>query len=151
MWGLIKCRGQESLNWNFFYIIGKLLECTCLKWVCMIHLDTLNTSYGQTKGRESNYQIDFRPLKVENRLDFLTCRWCVTYRWKVIEEGYNFAWNFISIKGLHAKLGVSKVARVRILGISGLSFESLGTKWHLGVGLVIRHRVYYKGEGDSFP
>ncbi len=25
------------------------------------------------------------------------------------------------------------------------------TKWHLGVGLMARHKVYYKGEGGGFP
>jgi hypothetical protein len=37
------------------------------------------------------------------------------------------------------------------LEISGLPFRSLGTKCHLDVGLVERHIVYYKGEGDGFP
>jgi len=37
------------------------------------------------------------------------------------------------------------------LGILGLPFGSLGTKCHLDVGLMERHRVYYKGEGDGFP
>jgi hypothetical protein len=45
----------------------------------MTHLDTSNTNYGQKKGRESNWQFDSRPLKVKNRLNFLMCRWCVTY------------------------------------------------------------------------
>jgi hypothetical protein len=31
------------------------------------------------------------------------------------------------------------------------NFESPGTKCHLDVGLVERHIVYYKGEGDGFP
>ncbi len=29
-------------------------------------------------------------LKVENRLDFLACRWRTTYRWKDLDKGYNF-------------------------------------------------------------
>jgi hypothetical protein len=37
------------------------------------------------------------------------------------------------------------------MGISGLPLGSLGTKWHLGAGLVARHKVYYKGEGGGFP
>ncbi len=37
------------------------------------------------------------------------------------------------------------------MGISGLPFGSLGTKCHLDVGLVERHKVYYKGEGVDFP
>ncbi len=40
---------------------------------------------------------------------------------------------------------------VPTLGISGLPFGSLGTKCHLDVALVERHRVYYKGEGGGFP
>ncbi len=44
-----------------------------------------------------------------------------------------------------------QVARIPILGILGLPFGSLRTKCHLNVGLVERHRVYYKGEGGGFP
>ncbi len=35
--------------------------------------------------------------------------------------------------------------------ISGFSFGSLGTKCHLDVGLMEKHKVYYKGEGGGFP
>jgi hypothetical protein len=37
------------------------------------------------------------------------------------------------------------------LGISGFPFGSPGTKCHSDVGLMKRHRVYYKGEGGGFP
>jgi len=37
------------------------------------------------------------------------------------------------------------------LGISGLPFGSPETKCHLDVGLVEKHKVYYKGEGGGFP
>jgi hypothetical protein len=30
--------GQNSLNYEIFYIIEKLLECRCLKWARMTHL-----------------------------------------------------------------------------------------------------------------
>jgi hypothetical protein len=40
---------------------------------------------------------------------------------------------------------------VPILGISGLQLGSHETKWHLGVGLVAKHKEYYKGEGGDFP
>ncbi len=36
--------------------------------------------------------------------------------------------------------------RVLTLPISGFPNGSLGTKCHLDVGLVERHKVYYKGE-----
>jgi hypothetical protein len=37
------------------------------------------------------------------------------------------------------------------VGISGLPPRSPMTKLHLGVGPMVRHRVYYKGEGGGFP
>jgi hypothetical protein len=42
------------------------------------------------------------------------------YRWKDLDEGYNFVLDLTSIGGLHAKLWASKVAKVLILGILGL-------------------------------
>jgi len=60
------CRGQNPLVWRFLYIIGKLLNRRCLKCARITHLDIWNTSYGQKKGRESNWQFDFWPLKVRN-------------------------------------------------------------------------------------
>jgi len=44
-----------------------------------------------------------------------------------------------------------QVVGIPTLGISGLPFGSPGTKCHLDVGLIKRHRVYYKGEGGDFP
>jgi len=59
--------------------------------------------------------------------------------------------DFISIEGLHIKLWAPKVTRVPTLEISKFPFGSLGTKWHLSVGPLAMHIVYYKGEGGSFP
>jgi len=52
---------------------------------------------------------------------------------------------------LHTKLWSPKIARISISGISGLPLGSPGTKCHLGVGPVAKHRVYYKGKGGGFP
>jgi len=94
---------------------------------------------------ESNCQFDSRPLKVKNRFDFLPWRWLATYHWKDLNEGYNFALELISIRGLHTKLWASKITWVPILRISGLPFGSPGTKWHLGASPMARHKEYYKG------
>jgi hypothetical protein len=94
----------------------------------MTHLNDLNTSYGQKKGQESHCQIDSRPLKVGNRLDFLVCRWHATYRWKALNKGYNFSLDLTSIGDFHTNLWASKVAGVLILRISGLPFGGPGTK-----------------------
>jgi hypothetical protein len=37
------------------------------------------------------------------------------------------------------------------VGISRLPLGSPGTKCHLDVGFLERHKVYYKGEGGGFP
>jgi hypothetical protein len=86
-----------------------------------------------------------------NLLNFLACKWHATYHWDAFDKGYNFASNLISIEGLHIKLWGPKFARVPTLGISRLPLGSPGTKWHLDVGLVERHMVYYKGENCGFP
>jgi hypothetical protein len=109
----------------------------------------LKSIYGQKKGRESNWQFDSWPLKVENRSNFLVCKWHSTYRLKALDKGYNFSSDLISIEGLHAKLWAPKVMGIPILRISGLG--SLQTKWHLGASPMARHRIYYKGEGGGFP
>jgi hypothetical protein len=73
------------------------------------------------------------------------------YCWKSLDEGYNFASDLISIRGLHTKLWAPKVVGVPILGISRFPLGSPETKCHLDVGFVAGHIIYYKGEGDGFP
>ncbi len=84
------------------------------------HLDIWNTSYGQKKSQESNCQFDSWLEKIKNRRDLLGCRGCATYRWKALDERYNFAWDRISIRGLLAKLWGSKIAGV----LTGTILES---------------------------
>jgi len=123
------------------------LERKCLKWARIAHLDIWNTSYGQKKGRESNYQFDSRPQNVKNRPNLLGYRERATYCWKALDESYNFALNHIVIRSLLAKLWGSKVTGVPFGAISGLP----GEKSHLDVGFVASHKVHYKGEGGGFP
>jgi hypothetical protein len=123
------------MAWEIPYIIKKFLERKCLKWARMTHLDIWNTSYGQKKGWESNWQFDSRPLKVGNWPDFIMCRWRVTYYWKDLDKGYNFALDLISIKGLLAKLWGPKITGVPTLAILRLPLGSPKTKCHLDVGL----------------
>jgi len=143
------CKGQNAMAQKYLYIIRKLLKHRCLKCARITHLDIWNTSYGQKKGRESNWQFDSRPLKVRNWLEFLVCRWHAKYHWKALHEGYNFVSDLVSIRGLYTKLWGSKVAKVLTLTILGLSLGNRGTKIHLDVGLVERQKVYYKGEGGG--
>ncbi len=68
------------------------------------------------------------------------------FRWSIqIYLRLHLNWRFA-----HKIMGLQS-CEVPILGISRLSLGSPGTKWHLGVGLVVRHIVYYKREGGDFP
>jgi hypothetical protein len=117
----------------------------------LIHLDTSNTSYGQKKGRKSNWQFESWPLKVGNWFNFLACRWFATCHWKAFNESYNFVSDLIPIGGLHTKLWGPKIEGVPTLGISRFPFGSPETKCHLDVGLMERHKIYYEGEGGGLP
>jgi hypothetical protein len=79
------------------------------------------------------------------------CRWLATYRWKALDENYNFVLGLVLIGSLHKKLWGPKVVGIPTLAISGLPLGSLGTKCHLDVNLVERHKIYYKGKGGAFP
>jgi hypothetical protein len=73
----------------------------------------------------------------------------VTYRWKALDKGYDFALDLIAIASLHAKLCTSKFAGVLVVGISGQD-SHLGVPrqkaiwmwppWR-GVGYIIRGKV----------
>jgi hypothetical protein len=59
-------RAQFSSQSSVLSLIGKFLKFKCPKWPCMSHFDICSPSYGQKKGKESNWQFDSRPLKVGN-------------------------------------------------------------------------------------
>jgi hypothetical protein len=63
----LEFRGQISSHSNVRYVIGNVLKCRCPKWPRLSHLDINSPSYGQKKGRESNWHFDSWPLKVMNR------------------------------------------------------------------------------------
>jgi hypothetical protein len=113
--------------------------------------DIVGPFLGANKELGGASQFDSLPLEVRNQPDFLAFRWRATHRWKVLNEGCNFALDFIGIGDIHAKLWAPKVARVLIARISGLPLGSPGTKCHLDVAHAGRCIIYYKMEGGGFP
>jgi hypothetical protein len=91
-------KGKKSLDWGLLYTIEKILKRRCLRWDCMIHLSTYNTSYGWKKGWKSKCQFDYWPLKVGNYSKLCACRWRATHRWKAFNKGCNFASNLIQLE-----------------------------------------------------
>ncbi len=130
--GTLECseldnKAQNTLNWGVRSVIGKVLKRRYRKWPHIGNSDICSPSYGQKKGRESNWQFDSRPLKVRNR-PFPDIRFkCPTWRWKDLDEGYNFGTNLVAI-GLYSRelwpfkvLGVlSGQFRDSISGIPGI-------------------------------
>ncbi len=120
---------------------------TYRKWPRIGHLNICSPSYGQKKGRESNWQFDSRPLKVGNRP--LSDLWIESAirRWKDLDEGYKFGSDLVAIRLRSRELWAPKVLgqfRDNFGTISGLQPGSPEKKWHLGVGAAESHRVYYR-------
>ncbi len=134
---------QNTFYWGILGVIGKVLKRRYWKWPHIGHLDICSPSYGQKKGRESNWQFDSWPLKVENR-PLSNIRFeCATWRWKDLDEGYNFGLNVVTI-GLYSR-------ELWAFKVPGLHFGSPKNLCHLDVASTASCREYYMEEGDGFP
>jgi hypothetical protein len=91
-------KAQNTSHWDVLDVIEKVLKCRYRKWPHIGHLDICSSSYGQKKGRESNWQFDSRPLKVGNRPLPNVRIESETGHWKDLNEGYNFGWNLVTIR-----------------------------------------------------
>jgi len=102
-------KAQKTSHWGVLSVTGKFLKRRYRKWPRIGHLDICSPSYGQNKGRESNWQFDSRPLKVGNRpLPDLGIE-SATWRWKDLDEGYNFGLDLVVIKLYSRELKAFKV------------------------------------------
>jgi hypothetical protein len=119
-------KAQNTSHWGDLGVIGKFLKRKYRKWPRIGHLDICNPSYGQKKGRESNWQFDSRPLKVRNRplpdlridsqplkvrnwpLPDLRIKSAIC-RWKDIDKGYKFGSDLVAIRLCSRELWAPKV------------------------------------------
>jgi hypothetical protein len=106
-------KAQNTLHWGVLDIIWKVLKRRYRKWPRIGHLDICSPTYGQKKGRESNWQFDSRPLKVGNRplpdlrIDSARCSW------KDLDEGYNFGSDLVAIRLGSRELWAPKVLELQ--------------------------------------
>jgi len=90
-------------------VIGKVLKRRYRKWPRIGHLGICRPSYGQKKGRVSNWQFDSRPQKVGNR-PLLDLRiGSAINRWKDLDEGYKFGSDLVAIRLRNRELWAPKV------------------------------------------
>jgi hypothetical protein len=134
-------KAQNTSHWGVLGVIGKVLKRRYRKWTRIDHLDIFSPSYGQKKGRESNWQFDSRPLKVENRPVPDVRSGSATWSWKALFEGYNFGSDLVPIGGRGEELWSSKVPRLQSGTVSGLPF------WESREKVTFRHGC--RGESQS--
>ncbi len=90
-------KAQNTSHWGVFNVIGKFLKRRYRKWPRIGHLDICSPSYGQKKGRESNWQFDSRPLKVGSRPAPDVRSGSTARRWKDLDKGYNIGLDLVPI------------------------------------------------------
>ncbi len=140
----LNSKAQNTSHWGLLDVIGKVLKHRYRKCPRIGHLDICSPSYGQKKGRESNWQFDSRPLKVGNRplpnIRFERATW----RWKDLDEGYNVCSDFVTIGFCSRELWPSKVPGVQSgrfrESISGVHFGSPKNLCHLDVASMASYR-----------
>jgi hypothetical protein len=102
-------KAQNTSHWGVLGVIGKVLKRRYRKWPRIGHLNIYSPSYGQKKGRESNWQFDSRPLKAGNR-PLLDLRIeSAIRRWKDLDEGYKFGRDLVAIRLRSQELWAPKV------------------------------------------
>jgi hypothetical protein len=111
-------RGKTPRIWGVLGVIWKVLKRRYRKCHHIGNSDICSPSYGQKKGRESNWQFDSRPLKVENR-----CLPDVRFesairRWKDLDESYNFGLDLVAIQ-----LCSRELWRFKVLGVPPRQFR----------------------------
>jgi hypothetical protein len=102
-------KAQKTSHWSVLSVIRKVLKRRYRKWPRVGHLDICNPSYGQTKGRESNWQFDSRPLKVRNRpFSDLWIESAIRLS-KTLDEAYKFGLDLVAIRLCSRELWAPKV------------------------------------------
>jgi hypothetical protein len=141
------------LPWGVLCVIEKFLKCRCPKWPRIGHLDIFRPSYGQKKGRESNWQFDSRPLKVENRPALPTSKLRVPHGvGKILTRATSLIQT--SLRSNFAvgsyEFPKSQDSNWDSFGtISGLQLGSPGKKCHSGASAAEWHREYYREDGGD--
>jgi hypothetical protein len=120
-------KAQNTSHWGVLGVIGKVLKRRYRKWHRIGHLDICRPSYGQKKGRESNWQFDSRPLKAGNR--YVPDLWIESAirRWKDDDEGYKFGSDLVAIRLRNRELWAPKVPGLHPGLHSGKFRDNFGT------------------------
>jgi hypothetical protein len=109
----LNSKAQNTSHWGVLGVIEKVLKLRYRKWPRIGNSNIYSPSYGQKKGRESNWQFDSRPLKVKNQPLSDVALKSVTRRWKALDENYNIDSRLVPIRVWGEELWPFKVLRVQ--------------------------------------
>jgi hypothetical protein len=105
----LNSKAQNTSHWSVIGVVGKVLKRRYRKCPRIGHLDICRPSYGQKRGRESNWQFDSRPLKVGNRPLPEVWIGSAKRRWKDLDEGYKLSSDLVVIRLRSRELWAPKV------------------------------------------
>ncbi len=132
------CKGQNPLDWNIFYVIGKLLKIKMSKIGSHDPFEYLKHKLWP-KERSKVKLLIWLPTTNSWELPRFPC---IKVACHLILENYRW-WLQLCFKPHLNRRFAHKVIGLQSCG-------SLGTEWHFGVGPMAKHRKYYKGEDDGF-
>jgi hypothetical protein len=142
-------KAQNTSHWGILGVIGKVLERRYRKWPRIGHLDICSPSYGQKKGRESNWHPTTKSR------ESTSCRhpiWECDTSLERSRQGLQLWFRPCRVVvGSYELPKPRDSTRDNFGTISRLQLGSPRKKSHLDVASVESCREYYKGEGGGFP
>jgi hypothetical protein len=155
----LNSKAQNNLHWNVLGVIEKALKLRYRKWPRIGHSDICSPSYGQTKGRESNWQVWLPTTKSRESTSSRHPNWeCDTalersrrgiQLWFRPRRDRTMQSGVMSSQSPGTPTGTLS-GQFRDF-ISGLHFGSPKNLCHLDVAFTASCREYCMGEGDGFP
>jgi hypothetical protein len=138
-------KGQNTSHWGVLGVVGKVLKCRYRKWPHISNSDICNPSYRQKK-----WPPKLWPLKVGNRCLSDIRLECAIWRWKDLDEGYNFGSNLVAIQLCSRELWRFKVPGVSperfrdsISGVLGICAIWMPPSWRAAENTIGNKVVAY--------
>jgi len=147
----LNSKGKNTLHWGVLSVIEKVLKRRYRKCPRIGYSDICSPSYGQKKGRESNWQFDSRSLKVGKSTSFRRPIWACDMALERSWRGLQLWFRTRRDPTLHSGVMAVQSSGSPAGTISGLHFGSPGNLCHSDVASTTSHREYYMGEGGDFP
>ncbi len=130
------CRGQNPMDWRFFYTIGNLLKRKCLKWARMKPFEHLKHKLWPKEGLGVKLTIWLPTTKSQESTHFpyvqVTCNISLKRSWRGLQLCFR---PHLNRRFSRKVMGPQSRGSLN-LGNFGTPTGSPGTKYHLDVGFM---------------